>query len=119
MIRVFLGASVLFTAAYSATGASREIVRRGIRGQVALVASDLVLKQARRNLEAKAPEAITGLEMFQQAGSFEMIRASRAAMVLPPRSRRIHRSAGLSDHGLGSDYPEPDAKGAGCQKDSE
>ena len=32
MIRVFLDASVLFAAAYSTTGASREIIRQGFRG---------------------------------------------------------------------------------------
>jgi len=61
MMRVFLDASVLFAAAYSATGASREIIRRAIRGQIECVVSDLVLEEARRNLGAKAPEALPSL----------------------------------------------------------
>jgi hypothetical protein len=44
MIRALLDASVLFAAAYSETGASREIVRRAIRGEVQLVGSRLVFE---------------------------------------------------------------------------
>jgi predicted nucleic acid-binding protein len=43
MIRVFLDASVLFAAAYSESGASREIIRLGVQGQVELWASEYVL----------------------------------------------------------------------------
>jgi len=53
MIRAFVDASVLFAAAYSETGASREIIRQAIRGKIQLVASQLVLEEARRNLQAK------------------------------------------------------------------
>lgn len=77
-MRVFIDASVLFAAAYSATGASREILRQGIRGQIDLVASDLVFEEARRNLETKAPEAASSLETFRRAAPFEMVRPSRS-----------------------------------------
>ena len=77
MMRLFIDASVLFAAAYSATGASREIIRQGIRGRIDLVASDLVFEEARRNLEAKAPEAASALETFYAAATFEMVRPSR------------------------------------------
>jgi len=77
MIRVFLDASVLFAAACSTTGASREIIRQGIRGRVKLVASELVFEGARRNLKFKAPEAVPDLETFHQAATIEMVRPSR------------------------------------------
>ena len=77
MMRVFLDASVLFAAAYSATGASREIIRRAIRGQIECVVSDLVLEEARRNLGAKAPEALPSLEAFRQSTAFETVRPRR------------------------------------------
>ena len=77
MIRVFLDASVLFAAAYSTTGASREIIRQGIRGRIELVASDLVFEEARRNPEVKAPDAVPDLETFDQAATLEMVRPSR------------------------------------------
>ena len=57
MIRVFVDASVLFAACYSASGASREIVRLAIQGGIRLVMSDVVQEEARRNLKAKAPKA--------------------------------------------------------------
>ena len=64
MIRAFLDTSVLYAAAYSETGASREILRQAIRGAVGLVISQLVLEEARRNLQAKAPEVLTDLDRF-------------------------------------------------------
>jgi len=76
VIRVFLDASVVFAAACSATGASRDIIRRGIRGQIELVVSKLVLEEARRNLEAKAPEAVSSLEIFLQSAMFEIVQPS-------------------------------------------
>jgi len=43
MIRAFVDVSVLFAATYSETGASREILRCAIRGEISLVISQLVL----------------------------------------------------------------------------
>ena len=77
MIRVFLDASVLFAAAYSTTGASREIIRQGFRGCIELVASELVFEEARRNLGVKAPGEVPDLETFHQAATIEMVRPSR------------------------------------------
>ena len=70
MIRAFLDASVLFSAADSKNGASREIVRLGIRGHVELWVSAYVLEEARRNLATKAPEAVPVFENLLQAAGF-------------------------------------------------
>lgn len=78
MIRAFLDASVLFAASYSQTGASREIIRRAIRGEIRLVASELVLEEARRNLRTKAPRAAAALEIFLAAVEFEIVRPTTA-----------------------------------------
>jgi len=77
MIRAFVDASVLFAAAKSETGASREIVRLAIHGEVRLVASQLVFEEARRNLKAKAPEAVAALDDFLNAVSFELVRPTK------------------------------------------
>ncbi len=45
MMRVFIDSSVLIAASYSSTGASREIIRQGIRGKIELVISNLVLEE--------------------------------------------------------------------------
>jgi putative PIN family toxin of toxin-antitoxin system len=63
MIRVFIDTSVLFAASYSATGASRELVRLAFQGQIQLVISSDVLEEAERNLAAKLPKA---LDVFRQ-----------------------------------------------------
>jgi len=48
----------LFAAALSPTGASRELLRESIRGNVALVLSNFVLAEAERNLMLKRPDAL-------------------------------------------------------------
>lgn len=63
-IRLFIDASVLFSAAYSSTGASREIIRRALRDEVKLVVSQYVLDEARRNLARKAAEKVALFEAF-------------------------------------------------------
>ena len=81
MIRAFLDASVLFAAAYSATGASREIIHLGLRGRVDLVISGLVVEEAERNLAQKAPEAIPYLEVLLSVAEFEIVEASKRQVV--------------------------------------
>jgi predicted nucleic acid-binding protein len=58
MIRIFLNASVLFSASYSKTGSSRDLLREAIRGNLKIVVSQHVLEEAERNLAQKAPEAL-------------------------------------------------------------
>jgi len=77
MMRAFLDTSVLFAAAYSETGASREIIRQAIRGAVDLVTSPLVLEEARRNLQAKAPEVLSDLDRLCEAVGFEIVRPTK------------------------------------------
>jgi putative PIN family toxin of toxin-antitoxin system len=72
MTRVFLDANVLFSAAYSATGASREILRRALRHEIDIVVSRYVLKETRRNLEHKAPQAVDAFKELISLLSVEM-----------------------------------------------
>ena len=58
MLRVFLDSSVLFSAAYSSTGSSRDLIREAIRGNLTLVVSPEVLDETQRNLEQKAPHVL-------------------------------------------------------------
>jgi len=73
MIRAFVDASVLIAASYSPTGASREIIRQAIRGNVTLIASELVLEETRENLRAKAPEALVYLEQVLDIVPLELV----------------------------------------------
>jgi len=76
-MEVFLDASVLFSAAYSQTGASREIIRLGIRGEIQLVISDLVNNEALANLQNKAPTAVQSLSTFLKLMPFKVVRPNK------------------------------------------
>jgi predicted nucleic acid-binding protein len=77
MMEVFLDASVLFSAAYSQTGASRELIRLGVKGEIQLVISNLVCNEALTNLESKAPEVAHKLSSFFQAVPFKEVKPGK------------------------------------------
>jgi predicted nucleic acid-binding protein len=77
MIRAFIDASVLFAASLSSTGASREIIRQAVRGQVTLVASELVYEEVEKNLSDKAPEALPAFRQFLATVPFETVRPTK------------------------------------------
>ena len=56
--RIFLDSSVLYAAAFSATGPARRLILKGIEGGVTLAISDLVLEETKRNLKKNAPLAL-------------------------------------------------------------
>lgn len=64
MLRLFIDTSVFFSACYSQTGASAEIFRLALLGDVDLETSDDILEETRRNLRAKSPEDLTRFERF-------------------------------------------------------
>jgi uncharacterized protein len=56
--RIFLDSSVLYAAAFSATGPACRLILTGLEGSVALAISDLVLEETKRNLTKNAPSAL-------------------------------------------------------------
>jgi predicted nucleic acid-binding protein len=56
--RIFLDSSVLYAAAFSATGPARRLILKGLEGSIALSLSDLVLEETKRNLTKNAPSAL-------------------------------------------------------------
>jgi len=84
-MRLFLDASVLFSAALSDSGGARRIMELGYDGQVELVVSDFVIEEARRNLAAKAPSALPAFETFVLAAPFVVVEATRAQVVAMAR----------------------------------
>jgi uncharacterized protein len=56
--RIFLDSSVLYAAAFSATGPARRLILKGLKGSIALAISDLVLDETKRNLTKNAPLAL-------------------------------------------------------------
>lgn len=77
MIRLFLDANVLFTAAHNPDGKAALVVDlAGGEGPWALVTSDLAAEEARRNLGRKYPTALARLE--------EVLRGVRRVSPPPP-----------------------------------
>jgi predicted nucleic acid-binding protein len=64
MVKVFLDASVIFSAIYSPTGASREILKRAFSGLPEIVVSRFVLEEVARNLAEKVPEKVGTFHIF-------------------------------------------------------
>jgi uncharacterized protein len=56
--RIFLDSSVLYAAAFSASGPARRLILKGMEGSIALSLSDLVLEETKRNLTKNAPSAL-------------------------------------------------------------
>lgn len=80
-IAVFLDTSVLFAACYSKTGASREILRYAVRGQISLIVNKFVLAETERNLEAKHPEALPLLQVLQATLLFKIVHPTQAEVL--------------------------------------
>ena len=76
-MRIFIDANVFYSAIYSSTGASREIILMGIRGEVTLVVSRLILEEVERNLTNKAPETLPLFRQFVDAVPFEIVEPTR------------------------------------------
>jgi len=84
--RIFLDASVLFAAAYSPTGAAREILRLGMEGAVHLFTNQIAIEEAERNLTRKAPEGVTIIRALLDALPIELYPApgpDQIATLLP------------------------------------
>jgi predicted nucleic acid-binding protein len=77
MIRIFLDSSVLFSAAYSPTGHSRDLLLMAARGEIVLVISPHVVMETRRNLTESAPDTIPYLELLFDTIPFEYIKPAK------------------------------------------
>ncbi len=77
MSRVFLDSSVLFSAAYSRHGHAYDLLLMGVRGEITLLASQLVLNETRRNLADHAPDKLDLLNLALEQIPFELVRPTR------------------------------------------
>jgi predicted nucleic acid-binding protein len=89
VIRAFIDASVLFAACYSPTGASREIIRYALRGQLFLAASELVLAETERNISEKAPQSLEAFRRFRDAVSFELVRPTKREILAAAKYTKL------------------------------
>lgn len=72
MAKLFVDSSVLFAAAYSTTGAARDLVTMGIEKRVHLAVSDDVVVEVRRNFTAKYPDRLAVVAFFFDNAAFEI-----------------------------------------------
>jgi predicted nucleic acid-binding protein len=61
---VFLDSSVLYAAAFSATGPARRLILTGLAGSITFAISDLVLEETKRNLTKNAPAALPSFHLL-------------------------------------------------------
>jgi predicted nucleic acid-binding protein len=77
MMRLFLDSSVLFSAAYSVHGHAHDLIRMALDGEIAVVTSEVVLTETRRNLASSAPEKLSTLERLLAHIPFEFVRPTK------------------------------------------
>ena len=80
MIRAFVDASVLYAALVSTSGASRELLRRHVSGQIELVVSPYVLEETRRNLAAKQPDKTGVIDLLLDVIDLKLVDATAEAI---------------------------------------
>lgn len=86
--RVFIDSSVLIAASISSRGTARDLVNAGIRGEITLLWSQLVITETERNLNAKAPAALSAFDRFRDAVGFE---------IATPDPHAVQRAAKIVD----------------------
>ena len=78
---VFLDSSVLYAAAFSATGPARRLLLKGLAGGVTLAISDLVLAETKRNLAQNAPAALPSFTIIADLLSPGIYNPTKAAVL--------------------------------------
>lgn len=94
MMRVFLDANVLFTAAHNPNGKAAFTVESGETGHYVLFTSDAAYEEAKRNLAAKYPDCLPLLDGFMDR--ITLILADLSAPFpdgLPPKDAIIFQAA--------------------------
>ncbi len=79
--RIFLDSSVLFAAAYSPSGSSRDLIVLHLEGRVVIVLSPTVLEETRRNLVGKGGASADDVEVFLRGLGPEVVPDADPAMV--------------------------------------
>ena len=80
MIRLFLDANVLFTAAHNPSGKAALIIDLGVQGNWEIVSCSYAIEEARRNISIKFPDY---LERFETLVSTIMNVPSRSGLSCP------------------------------------
>ncbi len=72
-LRLFFDSSAFYAAAYSSTGAAREVILLSLQGRVKIVVSQDVLEETQRNIARKAPELVDIYHLFLSLLTLEIV----------------------------------------------
>jgi predicted nucleic acid-binding protein len=81
---VFIDSSVLFAATYSERGSARDLLLAGLRGELVLALSGIVLEETHRNIARKAPDKLP---------AFARLRPLLEPLVTDPPDELVRRVA--------------------------
>ena len=81
MPRIFLDSSAFFAAAYSRTGHAYDLLLMGVRGEIGIVISQIVITEVRRNLAESAPDRLEVLDYIMGGISFELVKPTKRQVV--------------------------------------
>jgi len=79
--RIFIDSSVLFSAANSAKGHSRDLIVMGVSGEITIVLSDYVLEETRRNLAQLKRPPLDEFDSILAYTSIEVIEINKKAIL--------------------------------------
>ncbi len=77
MEKIFIDASVLFSAILSTTGASRELLRYALQGKIVLVANALVLQEVEKNISLKNVEVLGKFKALREILAIELVEPTK------------------------------------------
>ncbi|MBU6360897.1 MAG: PIN domain-containing protein [Chloroflexi bacterium] len=81
MLSFFFDASIIFSAVYSKTGASRELFNLALLDKVVLTTSEYAFKEAKRRIESKYPHLIAEFEQMENRGVFRLVEADKQDII--------------------------------------
>lgn len=94
MIRLFLDANVLFTAAHNPSGKAAIIIDLGAQGYWEVMSCSYAIEEARRNISIKFPDSLKRFETFMEMVIKIPSRSGRNCPVnLPEKDRPILEAA--------------------------
>lgn len=94
MIRLFLDANVLFTAAHNPSGKAALVIDLGAQGYWEIVSCSYAIEEARRNISIKFPDSLKRFEAFMATVIKVPSRSGRnCPVILPEKDRPILEAA--------------------------
>jgi predicted nucleic acid-binding protein len=94
LIRLFLDANVLFTAAHNSSGKASLIIDLGVQGSWEVVSCSYAIEEARRNISIKFPDSLKRFESSVSRITKAPSRSGRNCPVpLPEKDRPILEAA--------------------------